>query len=421
MAFTVEYPSGTDYKVYITDPVTDASITPAFDKEQAIDVVSVQIREDGNVLPLYDVSRRTVDHFAYSRRMVNGALQFNFSVDYIKRWRSPIQTIRDKTMWVVLNYVRWKPLQVVRDIFRISDVWEHAFTHSPNPHAMEQVPFSGRDLTLIERQTADIREDIQARLFTDSDRVSIGSTDDLFKDTRATYTAKVVEVTDGDTLVCVINGLGDKEYSIRLTGADTPETPKGPGESGSRNRVGSGWIWPSTAPPPNEDNSGPLSRGKFGRSPTVEQLNAWGTFVQGRVRVWFGADSEGNVNPPKPVTLERDPGTAPIDKFDRPLFKVRLSSEKSDVSLEDVPEADYAYGQVQGRYLSTFLVRCGYAKPYAADSYGVRSNGTVYNHRKKLSKIYSEMKQAGVVGTTDSAGMFYSHDHEDWKNRLALQ
>lgn len=383
------YPTGTDYNVYLSDPLTAGDgVLPDFSELTPLDVSSFTIQEDGQVVPLYDVSQRTPDHFAYSRRMINGSLRFNYSEQFAEEFRTPLQSIRGKTFWVRLTYTDWQPLRHVRDTFRIPDVYEHTFRHSAQPQAVEEVPFSGRDLTLVEREIADLNADIFADFAREEDQQFI-SASDVFRERKQRHLATVTKVEDGDTLTARIDST-QKEVQVRLAGVDTPEVP-GKRKTNPTQDRNAAFRWPASAPE--------TPTGKAGRPPTKEQMDKWGIFVREQVRNWLPKGSK--------IWLVTDQGTAPRGAFERFVFRV------------DVPKGlPGANGVSDSTNLGKHLVKMGYASPYRSDSIYLNEN----NHYRSLSKIVDDLaaKAEDRAGQNDAAGIWYSFDPDDWKAHANL-
>ena len=384
------YPTGTDYTVFISDPIMDTSaVLPDFTELEELDASSFTLQEDGNVVPLYDIARRTPDHFAYSRRVINGTLSMNYSEPFAKRFRSPLQTIRGKTLWIRLAYADWKPLRLVRDTFRIPAVYEHTFQHNPMPTATEEIPFSGRDLTLIERETADLAQDVFADFAREQDQATIEASD-LFRERKSRHLATVQEVVDGDTIVATIDATQSRPITIRLAGVDTPET-SGKRKGNPTQERNADYRWPSNAPSSD--------RGTPGRAPTKTQMDAWGEFVKDQVREWL---PEG-----KKVWLVTDQGTAPRGSFDRYVFRVDVPG--------GLPGANTAGGSTN---LGQHLIKMGYAVPYKSDSIYLGGGNRYQNMSEVTDNLLDVARDR--AGTEDANGIWYSFDTSKWKDHADL-
>lgn len=404
MSVSTRYPTGTDYQVYLTDPLEPDTafdqwqVTPGFTDLDPLDVKNVSIVEDGEITPLFHISRQTADHFAYSRRVVNGQLQLNYSEDHMERHRKPgLQEIRDKTLWIVLDYTDWSPVRRVRDIYRIGAVWEHPFRHEPQPHAAEQVPFSGRDLTLVERKTAAFDSDLLGELSRSGGEREIQA-DQLFRERKNRYMATVQSVPDGDTLKVSLDASG-QEITIRLAGVDTMETPQKLGKEKKAN-PGRGqfsrWWWPSDVAPPSY-YSGPENKPVH---PTQPQLDEWGIFVGQQVRNWLPQGSK--------VWLVTDQGTAPKGAFGRYIFRVD--------PVQPLPMPPGRSGETTN--LGRHLIKCGYAIPYPSDSVAAGLDGNYENVSARIDRLYNAAKDA--AGTSEANGVWYSPDLSKWKQETGL-
>lgn len=378
MNLSMEYPSGADYELFITDPI-EQGITPNFTDQEPLDVSQVSFVQDGTVTPLYDIAERNPHHMVYSRKVVNGTLSFNYSQDFADRFRRPqLQSIWGKVLWVRLTFTSFHPTRRIRDTYRIAPVYEHAFQHQPQPHATEQVPFSARELILVEREQADLAADIDAVLQREGDQGRIQASD-LYRNRESRYMATVEEVVDGDTLKARLDVDGN-QVDIRLSSVDTPETP---GKEFGNKTDDPKYRWPE-----NADET----YGTGGSSPTEAQLDKWGLLVKDRVTEWLEGEK---------VWLVTDQGAASTGDFGRSVFRV-------DALNEIVP--DHA-GIEPHRNLARTLVRHGYATLYEGRS--IASSGTGYrNLRTQL--LEEEDAVRSVAGTNQATGFWYSFNVSDW-------
>lgn len=397
------YPTGTEYSAYVTGEQTiraEGGLFPNFDRLDELDVSEVSLIEDGEITPLYDFRRKTTDHFAYSRRQVTGKLVFNYSERFAQKMRRPLQSIQGRTLWVQVKYVQQNPLKRVRDVYRIGAVWERPFRHAPDPTAQETVPFSGRDLLLVGRQTADLDSDLAADLAREEDRVYEVSSDDLFGKRQQRHLATVDEVEDGDTLYVTHEATG-KDMTIRLASIDTPETPKENPGARKNPTDSDAYDWPASAPKHR------------GEPPTQSQLDDWGEYAKKKVKQWV----EG-----KAVRLVTANGSPPKDQYGRFIFRVEVPS--------GLPPMNTAQA---GTDLGTHLVATGLAAPYPSNGFipaeklpegyegrmqpvEIRENRYV-DHASMLRQKVSELREQ--AGTEQANGIWYSHDVKSWKSLLA--
>jgi endonuclease YncB( thermonuclease family) len=383
---TERYPTGTEYEVYMSDPLdggeTDA-ITPDFSSMTPLDAKSLSLIEDGEVTPLYDAFQHNPDHFAYSRRQVNGALQMHFTEEFSNRYRRPLQSIRDKTLWVVLNYTQWQPVRQVEDVYRISSVYERPFRHDPRPTAIEQVPFSGRDLRLVERRSATLDDNLLADMSRDEDAFEV-SASDLFRERQKRYLATVVSAEDGDTVTVRLDST-QQELTIRLAGVDTPEKQSGL----SRKKDNDPTAWESLI--------------KKNDYLSVDQLDVWGKFIRDEARKWLGLTSDRS----RKVWLVTDPATAPTGAFGRYVFRIETT--------EPLPAPDrVSRTNEYGRH----LIRMGYALTYPSDSTYV--DASAHKQYQDYSAVLENAEEQAADKHGDdsqmAAGIWYSPKVSDWKN-----
>lgn len=377
------YPTGTEYNVYLSDPLDGGetnAVTPNFDEMEPLDVKSLSLVEDGEVTPLYDAFQSNPDHFAYSRRQVNGSLQMHFTESFAQRHRQPLQTIRDKTLWVVLSYTQWRPVRRIQDIYRISSVYERPFRHDPRPTAIEQVPFSGRDLKLVERRSATLDNDLLADLSRDPESFEIES-GDLFREQQRRYLATVTAAEDGDTITARLDSTR-QEVQIRLAGVDTPEK-----ESGLTNK---------------KDNDPAAWENHISTSDyiSIEQLDDWGIFIRDEVRKWLGVTSDRSSK----VWLVTGPAMPPRGAFGRHIFRVETVGGLPSPSRVE-PTND----------LGRHLIRMGYALTYPSDGTFVNEHNQYEDYSAILQNA---LDQAADKHGNDSqaAGIWHSADPSNWEN-----
>lgn len=383
------YPTGTDYQLFVTESLEEGDdLLPNFKEQEPLDVSSFSLMEDGQTVPLYDIASRVPDHFCFSRRVVNGTLQFNFSQEFADKFRAPLQTIRGKVLWVRLTYTDWQPVRRVRDTFRIPEVYEHTFRHSTQPHAHEQVPISGRDLKLVQREVADIDTDIMADFAAERDQGSITASD-AFRERKSRHLATVVKVEDGDSIICRVDATQQK-VNVRLAGADTPEAPGKPKKNQSDD---SSYRWPSTA------SSNDSSRGEAGAAPSKTQLDAWGIFTGDQVSNWLPKGTK--------VWLITNQGAAPKGRYDRYIFRV------------DVPGGLPSVGSVgSSTNLGEHLIKLGYAVPYASDSIKIEDGGEYANQSAKMDTLLKSAESK--AGSDDAAGVWYSFNPALWVDHAGV-
>ena len=278
----------------------------------------------------------------------------------------------------------------VRDIYRISAVWEHPFRHEPQPHAAEQVPFSGRELTLVERQSADFDTGLLQQLSQSGGEREIQS-DELFRERKRRYLATVTNVEDGDTLSTRIDSTG-QEITIRLAGVDTMEKPSGKKSNPSRGEY-SRWWWPDDVAAPS-GYQGPDNKPV---SPSQQQLDEWGLFVREQTRNWLPEGSK--------VWLLTDQGTAPRGAFGRYIFRV-----------DPVEPLEMPRGDGTSTNLGRHLIKCGYAIPYPSDSIGTDQQGNYENVSAEIDRLFKDARQA--AGQPDANGVWYHPDVSEWKAEL---
>lgn len=348
------YGTGAEVDVFLTD----SPRLPDFTQEDPLDVTGVSIVQEGNVLPLYAWAQAETRQFAYATRLVTGALEFNFSPNQVRRLpgSNPIQ---ESYLWVILTHVTWEPQpQIVRDIYRLSHVWSHPVQHSPDPSAQTVMPFTARGLALIRRQYRAIRMEGLGDLISDGGPYQVPVSDILHPPVDE-FRTKVTRVVDGDTFE--VEGL---EQSVRMLGADTPES------SGSRrpnNDNDKDWRWPSA----RTDHADGADYGAPGKSPTADQLTAWGE----RIKAYMKTRLEG-----QEVMLRRDPSADAKDVYDRHLYQVFF----------------------QGQDQALFLIRHGMATVFSSESMAVFPDGSHADRKALLDAVYQQAREAGTYGIWNS-------------------
>lgn len=423
MPISTKYPTGTDYHIYLSDALQpesaeEATALPDFDNMKPLDVKNITVVEDGQITPLYHISRQTADHFCYSRKQINGNLNMNFSEDYMRRHRSPLQDIRDKTMWVVLDYVDWRPMRRVKDIYRIGAVWEHPFRHEPQPHAAEQIPFTARDLALISRKTALFDVDEFDR-FTQGEQRTVQA-NDLFRARNNRYLGTVDLVEDGDSLDVTIDSTG-KSVTIRLAGTDTPEKDSTVATKAKSNPVRydyTAYRWPSDAPRPtnysgDESAAKDEQKERWGNDvsdwpvqPTQSQLDQWGRLIRDHVKHILPQGSK--------VWVVTDQGTAPQGEFGRYVF--RIDFVQPVTTKIDVPNGGPTR-EVTSTNLGKHLVKLGYTEPYNSDSIA-ETGGQYRNLSSEIREMFRGERQK--AGTEEANGIFYHPDPDQWRDALTI-
>jgi len=379
------YPTGADTDVYYTRSPnlsrnSVSSVIADFGGREPLDITGVVFVEEGQSIPLYDFAKRVSEHKIHTRRMVSGSLEFNVSEDYMRRRRSPgLQNMDGGSLWMVQKRLEYRPTpSVERDVIRISSVHERPFRHDHQPYAKESVPFIGRNATLVRRQIRRIDTGRLQDFVEQRDGFTVDG-DDLIAEEIDEIVAEVAEVVDGDTYKVVPIQHGE-EVTVRLFGADTPETKKEAG-FGSKNRDGmADWRWPPGAPSRHG--------GIGGEAPSKKQLDAWGTYVTKEVRARIKGET---------VVLRRNPGAARKDKFGRHLF--RLQHGGTDIGKR--------------------LIKSGYARPSDGLNAGIVNGGYV-NRRQKLVDLYRAAKQNADSDGSKAMGIWFSFDPDTWENERSF-
>ena len=377
------YPTGVDYELFLTDPITEG-VTPDFRQEEPLDVAQVSFIQDGNVTPLYDIAERNPHHMVYSRKLVNGTLSFNYSQKFARRFRSRLQSIWGKVLWVRLSYTNFNPTRRIRDTYRVSPVYEHAFQHQPQPHAVEQVPFTARELVLVERERAELSRDIHADLRREADSGTIQASD-LYRNRQSRYLAYVERVIDGDTFEVVLDATGEN-ITIRPPGFDTPETP---GQDYGNQDGDENYGWPTNLRPDANQNLGVA-----GGSPTAAQLDAWAELATERATEWLEGEK---------VWLITDQGAPATGGFGRSIFRV-------DALNEIVPDHS---GIEPHHNVGRMMIRHGYAVQFESRSIETDASGTYRNLHEQLQDELDTVRSN--AGTAEAAGVWYSFDVAQWR------
>lgn len=413
MSTTQGYFAGTDVEVYLSlDNETSYTNLPK------LDIRSITIIEDGTVIPLYDYCNYIVKHFAYTTRLVNGALQFNFSKDYVDKFtnsttRTPFgtQPMQNATLWVVMSNVEyWPELKIVRDVVRMDYVWEHASQLNIEPYVGVTVPYTARSINVVTRQSRRFADGALTDFIADPDRFIVDG-NNVFAGEEETYQGKILHVIDGDTYV--IERLDNsKVETIRLAGADTPEDPwkiytssdkrtvtrRKPELAGGLDKasIDARWVavntgfWPAEGRPnagapdaerdlKHEERQSPRAwaaqRGGSTTTPTADQLDRWGFKIGHIVKEKI----EG-----KTVTVIIPPGQSPALTYDRVAAEIRHGSDE----------------------LSAWLIARGYASWYSRGATVSLTGGQYAERSQLLQRLHREA--AAKAGTSEAQGIWAS-------------
>lgn len=382
------YATGADVSVYMTD---DPVLPSRFDNE--LDVSEISIISEGESIPLYKFANALAGQFAYSTSVISGVLDFNYTGQSTHR-NHLSDPIHGKALWVVLSMVEWdaEVPRVVKDVYQLDHVWAHPFRHSPQPIAMETVPFTARSLSLVARQFREIRQDAIGSFVDESNIYKIEGRNLFPVQTEYVGNNTVVEVLDGDTYKIRLDSkYGGETIRVRLIGADTPESKSHSDYKRNENNDPS-WRWPATAKARDEND---LTLGVGGQSPSKDQLDEWGDHISVTMKgLFLGAK----------VDLITDPGVAPTDdpefnpfrnrETDRYLYRIRTKS---------------------GIDLSSYLIEEGYAVPFYTTSI---ETGDV-SFQSRMAVLDRKYKAARDLAGTDSAkGIWYSFDLQTYLDSL---
>jgi endonuclease YncB( thermonuclease family) len=409
---TESYFAGGDIQVYI-----GPRGTTSYHDLDPIDATSVTLIEDGQVMPLYDYVNHLARHFAFSTRLVSGAIEFNYSANFENThrqgsWADPLgyQHLHGATMWVVLTNVEWWPeTKVVRDVIRIDHVWEHAFQHTLEPIVSETVPFTGRTLAVVSRRTRRISAEEISGFTADPDRYILDRGKTLRQGIEE-INGTVVKVIDGDTYYVEPAG-GGELIQVRLVSVAVPEDPwkiyydreakeiirKDPpcGTELTRAALDAAWVsentgfWRKNGELVTPDATLHLNHEESRQStagwerpttrvrPTRAELDLWGRKVTCEVRTLL----EG-----KAVRLVAPLGQAPVDKYKRSLLEVHLAADDTDVS--------------------EWLITRGYATVFDSTTLVTYEDGEYYSRSARLQEIAEQAR--ALAGSDEAKGIWAS-------------
>jgi endonuclease YncB( thermonuclease family) len=410
---TIIYPTGVDMEVFV-GPETlelDADGLPRLSAQaEPLDITGITFIEESGVLPLFNYYDYLPTGVAYATRLVSGAMQFNFSRRHLERHRRGglrgRQALQGATLYVVMRKLDHAALRedgtigprIVQEIVRLNHVWEHPFQHVPEPTATETVPFTAHSLTLVERQTADLRDDLAIEFVQNPDTFTVDG-ESPYRLVERSYVATIQPngaregFTDGDTLYAHATIGGEEvKLKVRLAMADTPETPKTGDWVGKGNEnINARWRWPDPILLP--DGTLHPNSGKY---PTAEELYDWGCTAWQAAARWV-ADRGGK------VLLVVDPASPPTDNPNARRDATAFYRE----ALRDITGMDSDYAEprylfqiksLQGEDLEEYLIREGLAVPLDMPATSGRY--------ARLQQLYREAK--AKAGTPAAKGIWSS-------------
>lgn len=370
------YPGGTSVDLYLG--ATDPAARPEFDPRLALDVSEVVVQEDGGLLPLYEWSQDQFKEMGRGARLVSGSLTFNRSLV----GRAPIW---GRALWAVLTHTRRLPggrAEAVRDLLRLEFCYEHPQAEAPDPVVHQEVAFTARRLTLVEREVATFSNREIADVLRQTGPVRA-----LAPRRERHVFADVLGAVDSDTLVCRLLPDGD-EVVVRLAGPDAPETPK-PDDPDARGNFLAEWRGPHNRDLTDDAMEAHLfawavhatNEVRRRLTPSAPALSADG--ASGLVKAKGGdhPDGVGLVEDGARVRLVDDPGVAPEDQYGRRIFQVHHDA--------------FGEGGAQGP-LGEWLVRNGMAKAYPSTTMREGSDGSWEPNFDRLRRIESEARDAGT-------------------------
>lgn len=418
------YLTGADVDVYLTEGNTP----PDLDKDEPLDVASLSFIEEGQVIPLFDYHRSLTKHFAYTTRMVSGRLRFNFTSSYVRNYRHepndretnrrPMGHMRGHTLWLVLNHVEWWPeVRVVRDMIRLSHVWEHPFSHSAEGLIQEDVPFSARDMQLVRRTSQTFDQALMNEALASDDPIRLLDAS-VMRGREEMEMARVLPegddgrdgIVDGDTIDVEIEATGEVQR-IRFLTFNTAEDHRNIGADINEydgNVPGEEWRWPSGA-----ESS---DRGQANTIPPTLELNRWGVYA---------TDTLKRILPPgSRCMVIRDPSAPPEQTIDLTAesqaqennedgFKRRVL--RSVRTIEPIPLPD---GETND--IARYMIAWGLATPFTAASteFDVES-GTWRNRMQRIERLFRETR--AKAGTEEATGIWHSFNQTAWANTAKAQ
>ena len=388
----MSYVTGTDMEVFLGPPALqfDEDLT----RFERLDVTSVSIIEEGDVLPLYNYFDYTPHQGAFATRLVSGALHFNFSQAHLDLMRSgPVRdglhTLRGDTLYVELRKIDYAAdlgggrigARALRELVRIDQVWEHPFQHVPDPSAAEIVSFSAHSMTLVERQQADVPAEGAIAFVKDPAQFHTSA---YIPTPQRQYFGTVESVLSGDTFLVKLDKT-DETITVRLSVASAPKT-NGKNEPAR-------WRWPQLVA--NPDGSLHVNAGA---EPSAEQLSAWGDCVVEQAEAWL---AERNHR----VILAADPYTQPQDE----------PTKRTDAELffhgdtAEAPQYFFNLRSTKGEDFELWLLENGYATPGTnATGQILTPEGELMNRRRYYGDVYRKAKSN--AGTPEAKGLWASFD-----------